>query len=120
MFLSSVFPLSEPSGLNKKGAFNTENTTAFEAEEELAVAAAASAAQAMSGESAMGEDGTDDGSVADASGGTECTVDPAFYQTLWGSQRCFKEPQLLQVRFEFFIWLDGDPCISLLRLTEYH
>ena len=100
MFLSSVFPLSEPSGLNKKGAYNTENTTTFEAEEELAAAAAASAAPGVPGESAMGDDCVDNEAVADTSGGTECSVDAAFYQTLWSSQRFFKEPQLLQVIIE--------------------
>jgi hypothetical protein len=99
MFLSSVFPLSEPSGLNKKGAFNTENTTAFEAEEELSAAAAAS----VPGESSMGDDCIDSDAVADTSGGTECSVDAAFYQTLWSSQRYFKEPQSLQVSFCFFL-----------------
>ena len=101
MFLSSVFPLSEPSGLNKKGAFNTENTTAFEAEEELSAAAAASALH-VPGESSMGDDCNDSDAVVDTSGGTECSVDAAFYQTLWSSQRYFKEPQLLQVSFIFF------------------
>ena len=101
MFLSSVFPLSEPSGLNKKGAFNTENATAFEAEEELSAAAAASAVQGVPGESSMGDDGTDGVAVTDTSGGTECSVDAAFYQTLWSSQRYFKEPQLLQVYVAF-------------------
>lgn len=101
MFLSSVFPLSEPSGLNKKGAFNTENATAFEAEEELSAAAAASAVQGVPGESSMGDDGTDGVAVTDTSGGTECSVDAAFYQTLWSSQRYFKEPQLLQNTTEF-------------------
>jgi THO complex subunit 1 len=103
MFLSSVFPLSEPSGLNKKGAFNTENATAFEAEEELSAAASSSAAQGVSGESTMGDDGMDGSVVADTSGGTECSVDAAFYQTLWSSQRYFKEPQLLQVGIGFVL-----------------
>ena len=100
MFLSSVFPLSEPSGLNKKGAFNTENSTTFEAEEELSASAAATV-QGVPGESSMGADGTDGDAVADSSGGTDCTVDAAFYQTLWSSQRFFKEPQLLQVWRKF-------------------
>ena len=100
MFLSSVFPLSEPSGLNKKGAFNVENSTTFEAEEELS-ASAATAAQGVPGESSMGADDMDGDAVADSSGGTDCTVDAAFYQTLWSSQRFFKEPQLLQVWLEF-------------------
>ncbi len=99
MFLSSVFPLSEPSGLNKKGAFNTENTTSFEAEEEVSASAAA-AVQGAPGESSMGTDGDED-DVPDSSSGTECTVDAAFYQTLWSSQRFFKEPQLLQVRYTY-------------------
>jgi hypothetical protein len=103
MFLSSAFPLSEPSGLNKKGAFNTENTTAFELEEEISAAAAASAAHGVSGESAMGDDAIDGEDVADPSGGTECSVDPVFYQALWSSQRFFKEPHLLQAGYKAYV-----------------
>jgi hypothetical protein len=57
----------------------------------------------------MGEDDVDEGAVADSSGGTECTVDAAFYQTLWSSQRFFKEPQLLQVTFDVHLF-DADPA----------
>ena len=114
MFLSSVFPLSEPSGLNKKGTYNTENTTTFEAEEELAAAAAATAAHGVPGESAMGDDCVDSEAVADASGGTECSVDAAFYQTLWSSQRFFKEPQLLQV-----ILALGSVCLRNFQLNIF-
>jgi hypothetical protein len=96
--------------LNKKGSFNTENTTAYETEEELsaaaagagaaAAAAAAATAHHVSGESTMGDDDIDGDAVADTSGGTECSVDAAFYQTLWSSQRYFREPLLLQVMYE--------------------
>jgi hypothetical protein len=125
VFLSSVFPLSEPSGLNKKGAFNTENTTAYETEEELsaaaagagaaaAVAAAAATAHHVSGESTMGDDDIDGDAVADTSGGTECSVDAAFYQTLWSSQRYFREPLLLQVMHAvYFI------SLQLILSTEH-
>jgi hypothetical protein len=125
VFLSSVFPLSEPSGLNKKGAFNTENTTAYETEEELsaaaagagaaaAAAAAAATAHHVSGESTMGDDDIDGDAVADTSGGTECSVDAAFYQTLWSSQRYFREPLLLQVMHAvYFI------SLQLILSTEH-
>lgn len=114
MLIADLFPLDEPSGLNKFGKTNKGNITVFEEEEEEeAEAAAADEAEAeLKSDEKAPDKAEADGKAADEPQKMDETVDAApapapaatvpvppssrrFYSILWSLQKYFSDPALL-------------------------
>lgn len=86
MFLSAVFPLTDPSGVNMGGRKNLANITSFEDEEEFVKAAMGAGEQTAR---VIQPADSGEGSVE----GDEFPIDYALYRAFWNLQQHFLEPE---------------------------
>ncbi|KAG0052920.1 hypothetical protein BGZ83_001941 [Gryganskiella cystojenkinii] len=100
MLLSSVFPLTERSGVNVRGDFNTENVTHIENEDLSIIPEIVSTPIEESSGEKMDVD--DDSGAPSKSASSEVAKredgpkkDADFYKEFWGLQNLFSNPHLL-------------------------
>eukprot|EP01135_Chromosphaera_perkinsii_P005436 Nk52_evm11s349 gene=Nk52_evmTU11s349 len=94
IFLASVFPLSEKSGLNLKSAFNVDNVTVFEKWET---------------DEDQNQDGWDDQAGP---------VDYSFFNKFWGLQKYFNKPTLCYEPSEWAIFTDS--AAAVIKTFQSH
>ncbi|KAF9584109.1 hypothetical protein BGW38_007568 [Lunasporangiospora selenospora] len=95
MLLSSVFPLTERSGVNLKGDFNIENITHLEGDD-ASIVPDLDSTKTPSGEKMdVDEALTNEKDTQDREEGSLGGDDPKFYSEFWGLQAFFSNPSSL-------------------------
>ncbi|CAI2347148.1 unnamed protein product [Caenorhabditis sp. 36 PRJEB53466] len=118
-FLSRFLPLTEKSGVNFMGHFNTQNVTAYDqsgTDAEALIAATSSATIADTGEMEIGE--------IEEETAKEIQVTPEMYRQFWSLQKFMSNPNSLYEREKFATFkTDLSAVFSLFsanKLEKFH